>query len=39
VDDDADQRRLRRANIEVEVFRPGDEKAAADYDALQYGWP
>jgi hypothetical protein len=36
VDDDAEQRRLRRANMEVKVFRPGEEEAAADYDALYW---
>ena len=34
--EDAAERRLRRANIEVQVFRPGDEEAAADYDALYW---
>ena len=35
--DEASQaRHRRRAGMEVRVFRPGDEEAAADYDALYW---
>ena len=33
---DFEARRLARANAEVRVFRPGEEEAAADADALYW---
>jgi hypothetical protein len=36
MDEAAERRRRRRAVMEVKVFRPGDEEAAADYDALYW---